>query len=882
MSANFDWQTEEDQRRPQGGWDDPIEEPRPTGPRRRPPWRLLAVVGALLAAVATLVWWRVDQRIDATMQAVRTDVIASHNVVQRAAADGDAEVFRSFLSGRDPAWTAGQLHVFEHSLFADRSPFGLTPAAGSLPAVQPPPNEETAADQQPAAITFSPDLNEAVVAVAQPFLTTDGTTVLLEQTAVYRRGDQRWLLAPPVDEFWGDWETAEGENLALIYPRRDAAVALRLADDLDAEIARMCATLNGINCSADLYLTVRLDVDPEALAALARPLGPLRRARENEDILELPAPTLIGLPAGDEAEREAAYAALRDGYARQILAAAIAQATGWRCCDEELLFQMLLEYQFSELSLARWPVGPADYRRAQDQRLRLTDLGSYFHERYPAEVPADRLWEVRTAVDFLIHALPAAPPAEMERIAARTQTLNGFLNTLRSGLLDASAAQTNLDLAFWLYAFEVGARAADETLDAPPPDETLYLACETTAASQRPEPSTLFRYSADEEAWQELYRLDGYVWMSSLPDPRELLLQEFALETERWQTNIWRDGARHAAYSPPRDGYAVSFGETDAAGRQLVTYSYDPGAGITQALAIDLATCDGECATRPLPGLPAWSPSGEWAIYTRSDESFPVNLLVAADGRRVMLDSSEPFTDLPLALGDGGATLGDDLRDVGSGYSPFWLDERAYGFLRHVMDAGSGPLNEQEIVIATLDDPTPHTLLRTSDIAATLPDDGRLRRLQLAYVAVQPQQPARLFVVAVDDLERRAFIFLYDRATGELELRLDLLYALNHSLSFSPDGRYLVVTGQDRDGTQVTDDMGVTLLHDIAANRTMPFLTRLPFFLPSVVYDWTEDGRWLAMVMGDDLVGLVAPADGAVRLVPHGFGVCTSVAWVEE
>jgi len=881
MSANFDWQTEEDQRRPQGGWDDPIEGQPSPSPRRRPPWRLLAVVGVLLAAVAILVWWRVDRRIEATMQAVRTDVIASHNVVQQAAADGDEEVFRSFLSGRDPAWTAAQLHVFEHRLVTDRSPFGLTPSAGSVPAVLPAPDAEASAAEQPADITFSPDLNEAIVAIAQPFRTSEGATVLLEQTSVYRRGDQRWLLAPPLDEFWGDWETVEGDRLALIYPRRDAPVAARLAEDLDASIAHMCDTLAGINCSADLYLTVRLDTEPEALAALARPLGPLRRARENEDILELPAPTLIGLPVGSEAEREVAYVALRDGYARQVLAAAIAQATGWRCCDEELLFQMLLEYQFSELGLLRWPIGPDDYRLVQDQGLRLSDLGPYFRGRNAADVPAERLAEARTAVDFLIHALPSVPPAEMARIAARTPTLNGFLNTLRSKLADPGAVVGTFDLAFWLYAFQVGGGATGEAVDPSPPDETLYLACETTASSQRPEPSTLYRYAMDDGAWQELYRLDGYVWMSSLPNPRELLLQEFALDTERWQTNVWRDGARHVAYNPPRDGYAVSFGETEPDGGELVTYSYDPNAGVTRALAIDLNACDGECATRPLPGPPAWSPSGKWAIYASSDELFPVNLLLASGGRRVMLDSPEPFTDEPLALGPGDAANGAALDAIGPGYSPFWLDDRTYGFLRHVMDPGNGLLDEQEIVIATLSDPTPRILLRTSDIAATMPEDGRLRRLQLAYVAVQPQQPARLFVVAIDDLERRAYVYLYDQTTGRLELRLNLLSALNHSLGFSPDGRYLVLTGQDRD-TPGTNETGVTLLHDIDANRTVPFLTRLPFFLPSVIYDWTEDGQWLAMVMGDDLVGMVAPAGGAVRLVPHGFGVCTSVAWVQE
>jgi len=67
----------------------------------------------------------------------------------------------------------------------------------------------------------------------------------------------------------------------------------------------------------------------------------------------LPAPSLVGLPAGDEGERKAAYAALRDGYTRHVLGAAIAQAVSWRCCDASLLFSMLLQYQLSDLGLCR-------------------------------------------------------------------------------------------------------------------------------------------------------------------------------------------------------------------------------------------------------------------------------------------------------------------------------------------------------------------------------------------------------------------------------------------------------------------------------------------------------------------------------------------------
>ncbi len=49
MSANFDWQTEEDDRREHSGWDEPAEE-KPQTPRRRPSWRLPALNGGGVAA----------------------------------------------------------------------------------------------------------------------------------------------------------------------------------------------------------------------------------------------------------------------------------------------------------------------------------------------------------------------------------------------------------------------------------------------------------------------------------------------------------------------------------------------------------------------------------------------------------------------------------------------------------------------------------------------------------------------------------------------------------------------------------------------------------------------------------------------------------------
>jgi len=884
MPANFDWQTEEDNRRRSESLWDNAPDPPGEQPSRRPPWRMISLIAVLVLIVGAVIWWRVDEYIDATLQANRTDVISSHNLVQRAVAEGDEEVFRSVLSGRMPAWTAAELDVFYQQLVFDRTPLGLIPLEGSLPVILSTTEGEADVDQRPAQIELSPDMNEATVVVDHPFrVKTTGETVVLRQTSIFRRGDSRWLLAPPLDEFWGDWITAEGGYLSVIYPSRDEPIAARLAVDLDEAIGRMCATLEDINCSGDFYLTVRLDTDPSSLAALGRPLGAVQRAREQGDILELPTPTLVGLPAPEEPQMaEAGYNALLTGYARHVVGAAIAQAVNWQCCNNTLLFSLLVEKQLGELGIAEWPIGAADHQKILESRARLSDLIIYLRGRFPAEISEERMWEIRAAVDFMANGIPGMSTAQLQRILGRSRGFGQFLTnvTNEARAINDAPIPNNLDLAWWLYAIAVGSDSAE------PPTmttEALYLSCAANEGNQITDMSRLSRYLPQQNVWDGMRLLSGFIWMSALPDPERLLMQEFDLGAETWRTNIWHDGAIRPAYVSKSGLYAMAFGETDPAGRRMVAYAFNADLETMNAFRIDLDKCENTCPTSDLPGRPFWSPDGESAIYVGDNDAFPEDTLVTGNNHYIILQAREGPRNFPLTIGDGDAVPGSpSLRAIGDGRAPFWLNNEMYGYIRRAGSDGPAVLAEDEIVLATINDPEPITVIPAADLYEFIPVTVPARQLSIAYVATHPQQPDKLFIVILDTRALRSYLMIYDLQTRLPEVRLDLSYNRNHSLGFSPDGRYLVLTGQDGNTTISSDNSAMLLLHEIDANRTIPLLTRSPFFLPSVVYDWTEDSHWLAVALEDNLIGLIVPNEGFSKLIPHSYGACTSVAWLRE
>jgi hypothetical protein len=156
------------------------------------------------------------------------------------------------------------------------------------------------------AVELAPDWQEAVVTYDQMYAPAETTTLIrLQQTQLYQLDGSRWLQAPPDADFWGETRHYDGQWLTLLYPARDAAWAQRLAADLDAELAVLCAERD---CAAEVQ--VRLATEPTSLADLSDLLTPVFNGRYHI----LPTFTLAGLPLD-----EVSYQALYQGYTRRII-----------------------------------------------------------------------------------------------------------------------------------------------------------------------------------------------------------------------------------------------------------------------------------------------------------------------------------------------------------------------------------------------------------------------------------------------------------------------------------------------------------------------------------------------------------------------------------
>lgn len=348
---SFDWQTEETVH-----WDElPQGEPKPEPPPKRSRWRWgLLLMLLLLVGSAVGAFWLLQERVETATTDVTGDVLASHQLIATAAANEDAELVATFLSGRNRAWSEAIERAVSAGDYQSRASFGLTWL---------PPDPATAV----ISATLNPQFNKAEVVTEQVYAYAIGNgltdTVRLRQTAVYRSGPDRWLLAPPDTNFWGETKTKQGFYLTLRYPERDEALAQRLALDMDSALAALCAN-PVFACPDGLHVQVEFSTDPATLTADFASAVFVEGGR----LFRLPTPTLAGNP-----QDEAGYQTMARGYAIQIVLPIMRQLSGIVPGEDGVFAQAWLDWQLARLGLRPYPLTATDRARLSADNITLAD-----------------------------------------------------------------------------------------------------------------------------------------------------------------------------------------------------------------------------------------------------------------------------------------------------------------------------------------------------------------------------------------------------------------------------------------------------------------------------------------------------------------------------
>jgi WD40-like Beta Propeller Repeat len=833
---SFEWRTDENDDWPEG------EESGKTAvggensaARWQSRWRLWLTVLLGIAAVWAVVQWQIDMRVTAATSEIETELLATHNFVLNTAVSQDEQLFRTILSGRNPDWGEVQKTLLSDGLLLDRPMFGwqqmvqprLLPADVSL--------------------QLSPDLRAAELIYPQTYVVQTPTgiteTVTLQQTAVYRQGNTRWLYAPPYDEFWGDWVINSGKNLTLVYPARDADVAERLAANLETLLEQMCAQLDGLNCGDGLRLNVRLDTDPDSLLGL----NEVETILSGSLRLNLPTPTLVGLPTDEQS-----YQALYRAYGVRMATAVFANQAEYDCCRRQLFFRALRDYQLAELGLQAWPIDEAAYGRALSSGFS-GNAGRQWSLRWEDDSP--EVQQVYFLVEYLMTQETAVSPIEMMTRLMDGTSYQGWASTVSSGNYESDLFATQF--VAYIYAQSTAGQQAEPPL--PLPSGTITLICNDFSSNSD---SGVYQYNLASGEWIDRFQLasndHGNLFTNSV-DGRRFLISNYQFSNN--ETNIkvsllTEDGEillEDTQFTNESEFQGLNYYFVDRAGDYFVRTMYGEGEQETTLRATDCPT--DACPELQLSGWPLFSPEGNYFLKV----DFDTDIFTTAN--------ENPYANLVSDL----SILSLDLQTnlfVERGGWPFWLNESTIGYWR---------LEDEkvELVTAVLPQNEPRTLLNMAELLDTIPPDERPDMIFPIFSIVNPQNPQELLLPMRDSLDfssnnTQRFLFKLsltaDLATVE---KIELLStgSANTSFDYSPDGRYITYGSINN-----IDNSSTWFLLDQMTGETSDPITTQAFGL-----SWSPDGQWFVQ-NNDTYLLLRAPAyDDYQYVIPHSLVNCQQI-----
>jgi hypothetical protein len=833
MQPQYEWHKGQD------AWDEVVVSGRVQDPPVPGRWRGVLVVIVIIGLIGASVFWFLNRRTGTNTAAVEQDILATNSLIFQAIMAGDGELLRSNLSGRDPDWVAVHELALSRGLIYDRPFWGLQ-FQPSLP------------DESQIEVVLNPEWNtaELVMPLDYVYEAADGltTTVQLEQTLLYRRSRERWLLAPADNNFWGERLLFEGRYLAIDYPARDGQIVERLAADLDGLVGEICRTIEGKGCTADFQLEFRLYTRSPHILAITPRINLLPCVEGDP---ELPTPTLVGLPVD-----EAGYEGLLHGYRSEIAAFTLAHMISAPNCDPSRLKIAMLDYRLSEMGFQKWPLTSEDYDKLRTEQFHLEQM------LYSIQNDGDTIWNFENEAEVLrpsyaliefVTEVYGTPLDEIEAYIDRGRlSRNFYWSTLHNWTDENFAADGPLEAAWERFLVE---KAGVETAAAPElPEQNLRLVCyggDITTGIAYPN-GVLYELDLGTGELTAVYPLNHTdAYMTSLPGDEGVIVAEQRLDfvRENGRVLLWKDGGPVVLFETADNLVPVSFFDFRGRGGQFLAYDR----GDQRYGGYLLAECvagDG-CNWSDFGGFPIISPSGEGFIS-----------LIPLGNHGYEGRFFRPFGVGRLMT----------LTDALVGKSPFWLSDERIGWVgedgRTVLSltvAGEDYPEEQEVLF-TLTEVDP--LLALDEAAA------------IESVVSRPEEPQDL-LVTVRDGEGWVSIYqvnilrrwIQPLKKGAFSLDADTVY----SFELSPERRWLVISGNE-----LTTSTAVIHLLALDENGVHSFDYKMAFDRPMHwVMDWSAGDEWLALP-DNGYIRLINPAaDYQDVVVPEGVG-CSGAVWVNK
>lgn len=523
----------------------------------------------------------------------------------------------------------------------------------------------------------------------------------------------------------------------------------------------------------------------------------------------------------------------------------------------------------------RWLLSPGDDAFWGPQEREQFEAVTIVFPRRDAEtarrIGRDLARDLRRICDSIAENGPTCPPSlhitvRFERDPRLLISLrDSFTPVFRSGdyvlpaptLVGVAEDETTYELLYEGYTSRIlHAVGQNVSPPIPLPEESLQLLCFPAEGRAL----RLFRFEPATGAWTAEPGNRAYRFLMPGPDGDGVIVQALTRGAEATRLRLYwrRDGREQLIYDEEmRDQIRRPAGWSGSEHPHLLLQGFGSAAVSAQHRWVNLEDCDEDgCNVVDLSGYTVWSPDGQHTL---------------------VLDEQS------LWRGDA---LGQPQLPLGVALSPFWLDNETYGYVRYDREAGAPSM---QIAASKVGDDLPQIVMPVARLAS-LVDETNPPLLFINYVAVNPAHKDQLLLSAttVGASTSKYHIFSARLSTGEAQLlqqfeRLPSGYpslltpAGYPPFRLSPDGRWLMTTLlESRSPTTWS-----FRLYDLQQDRPVTVNTYYPEYPAQFpFYDWTPDGRWLAIVE-DGFLRLIAPGHDYQKLVTHEMANCLFATWVE-